>query len=108
MWCVAWWHSGREDEDEDDDDECTRAESSRDSRGPTNDETLTPLSVETPLTITTPRYPSLNPIPSFQPITSKVTSGPPTTIDYASDYKGTPKPGDIIKNIPNDSVIIIL
>lgn len=48
MWCVAWWHSGREDDDEeDDDDEPGGPESSRTVPG--YDETLTPVSLETPV-----------------------------------------------------------
>lgn len=47
MWCIAWWHSGREDEDDDDEVGGTDI-SSRTVQG--GDETLTPLSIETPFT----------------------------------------------------------
>jgi hypothetical protein len=48
MWCVAWWHSGREDEDEEEDeDEGGCQESSRTAAG--YDDTLTPVSLETPV-----------------------------------------------------------
>lgn len=55
-WCVAWWHSGRDDEDED--EEIAGPESSR--TGPGYEETLTPLSAETPLPSTVSRCTSLS------------------------------------------------
>ena len=54
MWCVAWWHSGREDED--DEDDIGGPESSKAGY----EETLTPISAETPLATTVSRCPSLS------------------------------------------------
>ncbi|XP_070520969.1 muscarinic acetylcholine receptor DM1 isoform X2 [Cardiocondyla obscurior] len=56
MWCIAWWHSGRDDED--DDEEIAGPESSRTGVG--YEDTLTPLSAETPLPSTVSRCPSLS------------------------------------------------
>lgn len=56
MWCIAWWHSGRDDEDED--EEFVGLESSR--TGPGYEEVLTPLSVETSLPSTVSRCTSLS------------------------------------------------
>ena len=59
MWCVAWWHSGRDDEEEEDDeDEACGAESSRTAPG-YDDVTLTPVSLETPVPSVTSRCDSL-------------------------------------------------
>ncbi|KAK2576484.1 hypothetical protein KPH14_005812 [Odynerus spinipes] len=56
LWCIAWWHSGREDEE--DDEEVCGPESSRTVHG--YEDTLTPLSAETPLTSTVSRCVSLS------------------------------------------------
>jgi len=58
MWCIAWWHSGRDDED--DDEEIAGPESSHTGAG--YEDTLTPLSAETPLPSTVSRCPSLSAI----------------------------------------------
>lgn len=81
MWCIAWWHSGREEEDED--VEVVEAESSRIVT--TYDEALTPLSADTPLTSVDSQCPSIS--HSFQ-------SGALLSDKRSSDYS----------NIGNDSV----
>lgn len=48
MWCVAWWHSGRDDDD--DDDEIGGTDVSSRTAHPGCEETLTPVSAETPFT----------------------------------------------------------
>ena len=67
MWCVAWWHSGREDEDEDEDDEdVCGPESSRTVPG--YDDTLTPVSLETPVPSVMSRCDSFGVIQSSSPM----------------------------------------
>ncbi|XP_044596076.1 muscarinic acetylcholine receptor DM1 isoform X1 [Cotesia glomerata] len=48
MWCVAWWHSGRDDDD--DDDEVGGTDVSSRTVHPGCEDTLTPVSAETPFT----------------------------------------------------------
>ncbi|XP_063972488.1 muscarinic acetylcholine receptor DM1 isoform X1 [Diachasmimorpha longicaudata] len=62
MWCIAWWHSGREDDDDEDDITATDVPSKTIYPG---DETLTPVSAETPFNSTISR-PSLTVIPSSE------------------------------------------
>lgn len=90
MWCIAWWHSGREDEDED--EEIAGPESSRTVAG--YEETLTPLSAETPLPST--ECPSLNVIQTTGIVLDKVVA--------QHDYKRPIRPIDLTKTISNDSV----
>lgn len=95
LWCIAWWHSGREDED--DDEEIAGQESSRTGAG--YEETLTPLSAETPLPSTVSRCPS---------ISALQTTG--TTLDKVAafhEYKRSARPTDL-KTISSDSVYTIL
>lgn len=93
MWCIAWWHSGREDEDEDD-EEIAGPESSRTGVG--FEETLTPLSAETPLPSTVSRCPSLNVIQATGLVLDKAAA--------QHEYKkSSTRPGDH-KTIPSDSV----
>ncbi|KAF7996946.1 hypothetical protein HCN44_002592 [Aphidius gifuensis] len=68
MWCIAWWHSGREDDD--DDDETGGPEVSR-TVYPGYDETLTPVSADTPFT---------SDIPSECSRSQKITGDPVYTI----------------------------
>lgn len=89
MWCVAWWHSGREDED--DEDDIGGPESSKAGC----EETLTPISAETPITATESRCPSLSVIQATSLPLDKVTA---TAVELNSDYKTT------TRTAGNDSV----
>lgn len=91
LWCIAWWHSGREDED--DDEEIAGPESSRTGAG--YEETLTPLSAETPLPSTVSRCPSLSAIQSTGAALDKIMT--------FHEYKKSMRPTDL-KTISNDSV----
>ncbi|XP_051167167.1 muscarinic acetylcholine receptor DM1 isoform X1 [Leptopilina boulardi] len=93
MWCVAWWHSGREDED--DEDDIGGPESSKAGC----EETLTPISAETPITATESRCPSLSVIQATSLPLDKVTA---TAVELNSDYKTT------TRTAGNDSVYTIL
>ena len=77
MWCVAWWHSGRDDED--DEDDIGGPESSKVGY----EDTLTPISAETPITCTVSRCPSLNVIQATGLSLDKVTT---TAVEH-SEYK---------------------
>ncbi|XP_058790143.1 muscarinic acetylcholine receptor DM1 isoform X2 [Phymastichus coffea] len=109
MWCVAWWHSGRDDEDdEDDNDEGVGGpESSR--TGPAYDETLTPVSLETPVASVTSR------------MDFGVTQSTSLTLDRTDSEALSSRPGSSVrtpgttsaatiasKNFSNDSVYTIL
>ncbi|XP_015589199.1 muscarinic acetylcholine receptor DM1 isoform X2 [Cephus cinctus] len=96
MSCIAWWHSGREDEDED--EEIGGPESSRTGHG--CEETLTPLSAETPLTGTVSRCASLSVIQSTGLALEKVT---PNAVEH-HDYRAANRAGEL----SNDSVYTIL
>lgn len=91
MWCIAWWHSGREDED--DDEEIAGPESSRTGAG--YEDTLTPLSAETPLPSTVSRCPSLSAIQAAGIALDKAAA--------QHDYKRPTRPVDL-KTISSDSV----
>lgn len=93
MWCIAWWHSGREDED--DDDDIGGPESSRTGAG--YEDTLTPLSVETPLPSTVSRCPSLSAIQATG-----------IALDRAQHECKRPTRSADLKTISSDSVCIIL
>lgn len=96
MWCIAWWHSGREDDDEEEDIE--GAESSRATHG--YDEAITPLSAETPLTGTVSRSASLS---GIHPTTLTVERA--ISIADNHDYKKSGKAGELsTKSISSDSV----
>ncbi|XP_071639159.1 muscarinic acetylcholine receptor DM1-like isoform X1 [Temnothorax longispinosus] len=95
MWCIAWWHSGREDED--DDEEIAGAESSR--TGVAYEDTLTPLSAETPLPSTVSRCPSLSAIQATGIVLDKAV--------LQHEYKRPTRPVDL-KTISSDSVYTIL
>lgn len=100
MWCVAWWHSGREDDDEEEDIE--GAESSRTGHG--YDEAITPLSAETPLTGTVSRSASLS---GIHPTTLTVEK-PISTADN-HDYKKTKRTDELsTRSNSNDSVCLYL
>ncbi|CAK9828095.1 Muscarinic acetylcholine receptor DM1 [Anthophora retusa] len=95
MWCIAWWHSGREDEDEDD---IEGAESSRTGHG--CDEAITPLSAETPLTGTVSRSASLS---GIHPTTLTVEKT--VSIVDNHEYKKSGKANELsTKSISSDSV----
>ncbi|XP_017798015.1 PREDICTED: muscarinic acetylcholine receptor DM1 [Habropoda laboriosa] len=99
MWCIAWWHSGREDDDEDD---IEGAESSRTGHG--FDEATTPLSAETPLTCTVSGSASLS---GIHPTTLTVEK----TVSIADnhEYKKSGKASELsTKSISSDSVYTIL
>lgn len=91
MWCIAWWHSGREDED--DDEEIAGPESSRTGIG--YEDTLTPMSAETPLPSTVSRCPSLSAIQATGIALDKAV--------VPHEYKRPARPVDL-KTISNDSV----
>jgi len=91
LWCIAWWHSGRDDED--DDEEIAGQESSRTGAG--YEETLTPLSAETPLPSTVSRCPSLSAIQTTGATLDKVAA--------FHEYKKSARPTDL-KTISSDSV----
>lgn len=91
MWCIAWWHSGREDED--DDEDIAGPESSR--TGPGYEDTLTPLSAETPLPSTVSRCPSLSAIQAAGIALDKAAA--------QHEYKRPTRPPDL-KTISSDSV----
>ncbi|XP_071562548.1 muscarinic acetylcholine receptor DM1 isoform X2 [Temnothorax nylanderi] len=95
MWCIAWWHSGREDED--DDEEIAGPESSRTGVG--YEDTLTPLSAETPLPSTVSRCPSLSAIQATGIVLDKAA--------LQHEYKRPTRPVDL-KTISSDSVYTIL
>lgn len=100
MWCVAWWHSGREDDDEEEDIE--GAESSRTGHG--YDEAITPLSAETPLTGTVSRSASLS---GIHPTTLTVEK-PISTADN-HDYKKTKRTDELsTRSNSNDSIYTII
>ncbi|CAL7941749.1 unnamed protein product [Xylocopa violacea] len=100
MWCIAWWHSGREDDDEEEDIE--GAESNRTVHG--YDEAITPLSVETPLTGTVSRSASLS---GIHP--STLTVEKTISIADSQEYKRPVKGGELsTKSISSDSVYTIL
>ncbi|XP_023246725.1 muscarinic acetylcholine receptor DM1 [Copidosoma floridanum] len=116
QWCVAWWHSGREDEDEEEDeDEVGGPESSR--TGAVYDETLTPISMETHV----PSY--ISRIDSF-PQSDSLTFGScrpsmldQETVDYVNvrpsnsrvQTPGTTSSASFSsRNIPNDTVYTIV
>ncbi|CAK9796476.1 Muscarinic acetylcholine receptor DM1 [Anthophora plagiata] len=99
MWCIAWWHSGREDEDEDD---IEGAESSRTGHG--CDEAITPLSAETPLTGTVSRSASLS---GIHPTTLTVEKT--VSIVDNHEYKKSGKANELsTKSISSDSIYTIL
>ena len=86
MWCIAWWHSGRDDEDDDDDGGGPEA-SSRTFHG--YEGSLTPVSRETPFTVS--RGPSDS--GAMQSSTSNLNSSRSQTS------------GDLaIRSLPKDSV----
>lgn len=93
MWCIAWWHSGRDDEDED--EEIAGPESSRTGAG--YEETLTPLSAETPLPSTVSRCPSPNAIQTMGIVLD-------SRVGMQHEYKGPTRPVDLTKTISSDSV----
>ncbi|KAH0953262.1 hypothetical protein HN011_000922 [Eciton burchellii] len=95
LWCIAWWHSGRDDEDED--EEIAGQESSRTGVG--YEETLTPLSAETPLPSTMSRCPSLSAIQAAGATLDKVAA--------LHEYKKSARPTDL-KTISSDSVYTIV
>lgn len=95
MWCIAWWHSGRDDED--DDEEIAGPESSRTGIG--YEDTLTPLSAETPLPSTVSRCPSLSAIQATGIALDKAV--------VQHEYKRPTRPVDL-KTISSDSVYTIL
>lgn len=95
MWCVAWWHSGRDDED--DDEEIAGPESSRTGAG--YEDTLTPLSAETPLPSTVSRCPSLSAIQAAGIALDKAAA--------QHDYKRPMRPVDL-KTISTDSVCDVI
>ncbi|XP_076666500.1 muscarinic Acetylcholine Receptor, A-type [Andrena cerasifolii] len=89
MWCIAWWHSGREDDEEDD-------------HG--YDKAATPLSAETPLTGTVSRSASLSGIPP-----ATLTLDKSMSIADNHEYIKSAKIGDLsTKSISSDSVYTIL
>lgn len=93
MWCIAWWHSGRDDEDED--EEIAGPESSRTGIG--YEDTLTPLSAETPLPSTVSRCPSISAIQTTGIVLDKVAT--------PHEYKRPARPGDLTtKTTSSDSV----
>ncbi|KAG7190858.1 hypothetical protein KM043_006921 [Ampulex compressa] len=100
MWCIAWWHSGRDDED--DDEDVGGGESSRTTHP--YEEALTPLSVETPLTTTVSRYASFSAIHSTELGFEKLAGSA-----EPMEYKKTARPVDLsTKSISSDSVYTIL
>nr|XP_050854072.1 muscarinic acetylcholine receptor DM1 isoform X1 [Vespula vulgaris]XP_050854073.1 muscarinic acetylcholine receptor DM1 isoform X1 [Vespula vulgaris]XP_050854074.1 muscarinic acetylcholine receptor DM1 isoform X1 [Vespula vulgaris]XP_050854075.1 muscarinic acetylcholine receptor DM1 isoform X1 [Vespula vulgaris]XP_050854076.1 muscarinic acetylcholine receptor DM1 isoform X1 [Vespula vulgaris]XP_050854077.1 muscarinic acetylcholine receptor DM1 isoform X1 [Vespula vulgaris]XP_050854078.1 mu len=100
LWCIAWWHSGREDEEED--EEVCGPESSRTAHG--YEDTLTPLSAETPLTSTVSRCDSLNAMHSTA-LTIEKTAG---TGEHLESKKSA-RSGELsTKSISSDSVYTIV
>ncbi|KAI4473385.1 hypothetical protein M0802_016146 [Mischocyttarus mexicanus] len=102
LWCIAWWHSGREDEEED--EEIGGPESSRTIHG--YEDTLTPLSVETPLTSTVSRCGSLH---GVHTAAIDVSGGGITTQHcyYGDSKKSTRSGGELsTKSISSDSVCV--
>lgn len=96
MWCIAWWHSGRDDDEDDEDIE--GAESSRTGHG--YDEAITPLSAETPLTGTVSRSASLS---GIHP--GSITAEKSVSIADNHEYKKWGKPGELsTQSISSDSV----
>ncbi|XP_047355834.1 muscarinic acetylcholine receptor DM1 isoform X1 [Vespa velutina] len=100
LWCIAWWHSGREDEE--DDEEVCGPESSRTVHG--YEDTLTPLSAETPLTSTVSRCDSLSAMHSTA-LTIEKTIG---TGEHVESKKPA-RSGELsTKSISSDSVYTIV
>ncbi|KAG5346857.1 ACM1 protein, partial [Acromyrmex charruanus] len=96
MWCIAWWHSGRDDED--DDEEIAGPESSHTGAG--YEDTLTPLSAETPLPSTVSRCPSLSTIQTTGIALDK------TALQHEL-YKRPARSVDL-RNISSDTIYTIL
>ncbi|XP_043503243.1 muscarinic acetylcholine receptor DM1 isoform X1 [Polistes fuscatus] len=102
LWCIAWWHSGREDEEED--EEVGGPESSRTLHG--NEDTLTPLSAETPLTSTVSRCGSLS---GMHSTTTTLAMERSTGITEHADSKRSARVGELsTKSISSDSVYTIV
>lgn len=102
LWCIAWWHSGREDEEED--EEVGGPESSRTFHG--NEDTLTPLSAETPLTSTVSRCGSLS---GMHSTTTTFAMEKSTGITEHADSKRSARVGELsTKSISSDSVYTIV
>ncbi|KAL2728656.1 muscarinic acetylcholine receptor DM1 isoform X1 [Vespula squamosa] len=100
LWCIAWWHSGREDDEED--EEVCGPESSRTGHG--YEDTLTPLSAETPLTSTVSRCDSLSAMHSTA-LTIERTVG---TGEHLESKKPA-RSGELsTKSISSDSVYTIV
>ncbi|KAI4478790.1 PREDICTED: muscarinic acetylcholine receptor DM1 isoform X2 [Polistes canadensis] len=102
LWCIAWWHSGREDEEED--EEIGGPESSRTLHG--NEDTLTPLSAETPLTSTVSRCDSLS---GMHSTTTTLAMERSTGITEHADSKRSARVRELsTKSISSDSVYTIV
>ncbi|XP_066584705.1 muscarinic acetylcholine receptor DM1 isoform X2 [Prorops nasuta] len=101
MWCIAWWHSGREDDDED--DEIGGIDSNRAMHR--YEEALTPISAETPLPSTVSRGDSLSEIHATGLAIDKMTS----IIEHHDYRKPNTRSGEFAtKSISTDSVYTIL
>lgn len=105
MWCIAWWHSGRDDED--DDDEVGGPEASS-RTAPGFDETLTPVSAETPFTSTVSKCPSLSGV--IQTSASNLDRVSSIGGDQQQEYTSRSQTsGELaIRNVPADSVRVFL
>ncbi|XP_011504168.1 PREDICTED: muscarinic acetylcholine receptor DM1 [Ceratosolen solmsi marchali] len=108
MWCIAWWHSGREDEDEDDDeDEVGGPESSRTAAA--FDDTLTPVSLETPVASVMSRCDSFGVVQSTSLNLDRLEQQAEYVRPSALRASGATSAGTIAsKNMTNDSVYTIL
>lgn len=103
MWCIAWWHSGRDDDDED--DEIGGTEVSSRIVQPGLDETPTPISAETPFASVVSYCPSLVGTQSTGGQTLDGTSG---SIQIAGDNheyrRSQTSSSQISKNVSTDPV----
>ncbi|XP_034945736.1 muscarinic acetylcholine receptor DM1 isoform X2 [Chelonus insularis] len=107
-WCIAWWHSGREEDDED--DEIGGTEVSSRTVHPEYEETLTPISVETPFTSIVSQYPSLSGMQCTDRQTLDGVSGSiPTIAGEHHDYKKSQtSSSQISKNVSGDPIYRIV
>ncbi|KAK0087212.1 hypothetical protein PV325_001581 [Microctonus aethiopoides] len=107
MWCIAWWHSGRDDDDED--DEIGGTEVSSRIVQPGLDETPTPISAETPFASVVSYCPSLVGTQSTGGQTLDGTSG---SIQIAGDNheyrRSQTSSSQISKNVSTDPVYTIV
>ncbi|XP_011164803.1 muscarinic acetylcholine receptor DM1 isoform X2 [Solenopsis invicta] len=97
MWCIAWWHSGRDDED--DDEDIAGPESSRTGIGYEVD-TLTPMSAETPLPSTASRCPSISAIQAAGIALDKSA--------LQHEYKRPTRPAGLKTPVSSDSIYTVL